>query len=149
MIHKEKLKNITKMDNWDVDEWYGLLREMLNDLKTFVTQILNAKLVVLTNVFVQRKLHPQLLAKHSFEWQSLIKQACLVNNVPVIDVFEWTQQFNTVVIDNTNVTQSIRDKCSQTDGRGIHWLDNNFGRIITLQMLDHAFKICENNPSQC
>ena len=137
------------MDNWDVEEWYELLTEMFNDLKTFVGQILNAKLVVLTNVFVERELNQQVLGKHSFEWQSLIKQACLVNNVPVIDVFEWTQQFKSVIINNTNVTLSIRDKCSPTNVKGIHWVGNNLGRIITLQMIDHALKMCDNDPNQC
>ena len=44
-----------------------------------------------------------------------------MNNVPVLDTFEWTKEES--IKSETNETIYIRNKCTQSDEQGVHFTD--------------------------
>ena len=156
-VNEKRLRNALR--NWDLNIWFAVFKQLYNDFNRFVTQrFKGAKLIVATQVFIDPNDFPvngkgeKINAVHSFLWQSLIKRACLLYNIPIIDLFEWTtQRQEYFVLNDNNQTEihykNIRNKCLKPDWKGIHFDTHTFGRNIIWQLMDHVFKLCESDPS--
>ena len=129
-------------EEWDVTNWRNILLKLLKKLNDFIENRLQSKLIVMTPYFAN-------IAKrkfsmiHNYEFNSLIKEICLLYNIPIIDTFEWTHTYN-----KNNQHLSERNKCVPSDNGAIHFSNQNFGRIIVWQLLQQAFILCENDPQR-
>ena len=81
-----------KIDNWDLMQWHKIANQLFQSLKLFVKEILKSKLFVLSPIFIDPRRRDYTIS-NGFEWQSLVKQACLINNIPIVDIYQWTQDF--------------------------------------------------------
>ena len=41
-----------------------------------------------------------------------------------------------------------RNKCVAADPGAVHFIDHGFGRSITWQLIDHAYKLCQTDPKR-
>ena len=78
-----------KLQNFDLMAWKLVLFQFYKELNNFVVTTLNSTLIVLTPAYIDNKVmaYPYNII-HGFEFQSLVKEICLLHQIPIVDIWQ-------------------------------------------------------------
>ena len=80
---------VNKLKHGDLREWRKLLWNFLTKINEFVTNRLNSKMFLInTDQNIVRNATNGSTNINSYQWQQILKEICLLNDIPMIDMFK-------------------------------------------------------------